>query len=103
MTATSTALRLIAERFQPMCEVEGCTNPAEEAHHVFYGRRKGVPELDVDENFQLVCVDCHKFSGKAKTYENKRQFWKVQCERYGTKHMKEWNESLPLKVKERFE
>ena len=84
-----------------MCEVAGCTNPAEEAHHVFYHRRKGKPELDVDENFQLVCVSCHKHTGKAKSYENRVYFWQVQCERYGHEHMVRWHDSVKLKVKEK--
>ena len=97
---TKTASRLIAERNQPTCEVMGCANPAEEAHHIFYGRRKGHPELDTDENFQLVCQDCHKYSGRAKSFENKVWFWQVQCERYGEERMKAWHDGVTLKVKE---
>ena len=98
---TETAMRLIEERNQYTCEVFGCQNPAEEAHHIFYGRRKGVKALDVDENFQLCCVSCHKHTGKAKSFENKMHFWQVQCERYGWEHMVEWNTGLPIKVKEK--
>ena len=98
---TKTALRLMTERNQPTCEVLGCDNPAEEAHHVFYGRKKGHPELDTDENFQLVCQDCHKYSGKAKAFVNKVLFWQVQCERYGEDRMLTWHNGVNLKVKER--
>jgi hypothetical protein len=101
---TPTAERLAKERGE-LCEVEGCYNLGEEAHHVFYGRRRGkhaVPELDVDENFQLVCEDCHKYSGKATSYENRLQFWEKQCERYGRQHMVLWHLSLPIKVKHKY-
>ena len=98
---TETAMRLIEERRQYTCEVFGCQNPAEECHHVFYGRRKGVKELDVPENFQLVCEDCHKYSGRAKSFENRMHFWQVQCERYGHERMVEWHQSIKLKVKEK--
>jgi len=59
------------------------------------------PELDVDENFQLVCYSCHHVTGKAKSHKNKEYFWAVQCERYGHDHMTKWNAELPIKVKER--
>lgn len=98
---TETAMRLIQERHQFTCEVFGCENPAEEAHHIFYGRRKGVKALDVDENFQLCCISCHKHTGKAKSFENKMHFWQVQCERYGHERMVEWHQSIKLKVKEK--
>lgn len=98
---TSTALRLISERNQPTCEVLGCENPAEEAHHCLYRKKKGkhpVPELDMDENLQLVCKPHHEV--EAKSYKNKIYFWGVQCKRYGHEHMVDWHESLPLKIKE---
>ena len=98
---TETAMRLIEERRQYTCEVFGCENAAEEAHHIFYGRRKGVKSLDVDENFQLVCEDCHKYSGRAKSFENRMHFWQVQCERFGHKRMVEWHQSIKLKVKDK--
>jgi len=99
---TPTARRLIKERGST-CEVEGCYNLATEVHHVFYGRRRGkrhpVSELDVDENFMLVCHSCHSTTGKALSYENRVAFWEKQCERYGHEHMVKWHESLPIKVK----
>ena len=52
---TSTALRLMADRQITTCECEGCNNPAEQAHHALYRRDKRYPELNTDENFQLVC------------------------------------------------
>ena len=98
---TATALRLMQERNQPTCEVQGCDNPAEEAHHVFVGRNKHHREFDVDENLQLVCIDCHKFSGKACNWENRLAFWDKQCERFGHDWMVEWYSGLPIKCKEK--
>ena len=97
---TPTARRLIKER-GGICEVEGCYNNAVEAHHCLYGRKKGHPELDMDENLQLVCYACHYPTGKAKSFENKLNFWFRQCERYGHKHMVEWHSMVRLKMKER--
>ncbi len=103
---TPTALRLIKDRGST-CEVEGCYNLATESHHVFYNRRRGkrhpVPELDVDENLQLVCEEDHHVTGRASSWDNKICFWRVQCQRYGTEHMINWHQSLPLKVKENYE
>ena len=97
---TETAMRLIEERRQYTCEVFGCENPAEEAHHCFLGKRKGMKELDADENLELVCISCHKHTGKAKSFENKMHFWQIQCERYGWEHMRDWYASLPIKAKD---
>jgi len=100
---TPTARRLMKERGISQCEVQGCNNPAEEAHHCLYGKKGGkhpVPELNMDENLQLVCRICHKHSGRARSHENKVYFWNVQCDRYGREHMIKWHDSLSLKVKE---
>ena len=100
---TETAMRLIEERNQYTCEVFGCENAAEEAHHCFYHRRRGkhpVPELDMDENLELVCIPCHKHTGRANSFENRMHFWQVQCERYGYEHMKAWHDAIPLKTKD---
>ena len=99
---TPTARRLIKER-GAICEVEGCHNLAVEAHHCLYRRRRGkhpVPELDQDENLQLVCYEDHHITGIADSHENKVAFWHKQCERYGHEHMVSWHEGLPIKVKE---
>jgi len=100
---TGTALMLMAERGISVCQVEGCNNLAEECHHCLYGKRKGAKQLNHEENLQLVCRDCHKFSGRAKSWENRVLFWKWACSWYGAEHMKRWNEKLPLKIKERYE
>ena len=103
MNPTETTLRLMEERGISVCQVEGCNNPAEEAHHCLYSKKKGVKQLNDAENLQLVCRKCHKYSGAAKTFENRIKFWEWSCGFYGAEHMKRWNESLPLKVKERYE
>jgi len=101
---TPTAKRLIQKR-GCLCEVEGCFNLATEAHHCLYGRKRGkkhpIPQLDMDENLQLVCERCHHVTGKAKSHQNKVHFWHVQCERYGHQHMVDWHNSLPIKIKEK--
>ena len=101
MTPTKTALRLMSERNILTCQVKGCENPAEEAHHCLYGKHKGIKELNMDENLQLVCRACHKYSGGAKTYDNKIDYWYWACEFYGYNRMVRWHNNLPLKVKER--
>ena len=98
---TSTALRLMEERQTTVCECEGCNNPAEQAHHCLYRRDKRYPELNDDENLQLVCYYHHMVDGTADSWENRVWFWGVQCERYGADHMIEWHDNLRLKVKER--
>ena len=106
MTPTKTALALMKERNLSTCQVEGCGNPAQEAHHCLYGNRKKAPkqlrdQLNDPRNLQLVCRECHKFTGKAKTYENKLKFWEWGCRFYGHDKMVRWHEELLLKVKEK--
>lgn len=100
---TGTALALMKERGIWKCQVEGCENAAEEAHHVLHGKMKGICELNLYENLQLVCRSCHKFTGKAKTWENKVSYWKWACNFYGREHMINWWKDIPIKVKERYE
>jgi len=97
--ATACAKRLIQQRKISVCQVCG-ERPAQEAHHCLYGKKKGVKELDEDYNLQLVCVECHKFSGLAKSYENKLQFWNWACDYYGKAIMLDWHDRVPLKIKE---
>lgn len=97
---TPTASRLIKERGISTCQVCGIRS-AQEAHHCLYGRKKGVKELNEDYNFQLVCVECHKYTGAVKTFENKLNFWKWACDFYGKETMLAWHERVPLKIKER--
>jgi hypothetical protein len=64
---------------------------------------KGVCELNQYENLQLVCRYDHHVSGKAKSWENKVNFWKWCCSFYGKEHMINWWKDVPIKVKERYE
>lgn len=98
---TSTALALMKERNIHVCQVEGCNNPAEEAHHCLYSKKKGITDLNLYENLQLVCRSCHKHTGKALTFENKLNFWNWACEFYGHGHMVRWHNDLPLTIKEK--
>jgi len=89
--------RLIKER-GALCE--RCRlRPAADLHHALIGRMKGHPELDVKENGELLCKECHANAGG---YEQKKRFWAKQCARYGEEHMEKWLDSLDLKVKPRF-
>lgn len=101
MNPTQTALALMRERNIFTCQVKDCNNPAEEAHHCLYGKMKGVCELNHFENLQLVCRECHKFTGRALTFQNKLNHWEWACEFYGHDHMVTWHEDLPLLNKER--
>jgi len=100
MTPTRTAMALMTERNLFTCQVEGCNNPAEEAHHALYSKRKGICELNQYENLQLVCRQCHHITGKAKSWENKVHYWNWACDFYTRKAMIAWHNDLPLKVKE---
>lgn len=100
MAPTKTALALMTERNVFVCQVEGCNNPGEEAHHCLYSKRKGVCELNRYENLQLVCRVCHKITGRAKTFWNRENYWRWACEFYGREHMVSWHEDLPLLMKE---
>lgn len=94
---TATATRLIQQR-GPLCEC--CRERAAmEAHHCLYNRRRGVPQLDQDENLALVCRSCHHVTGRAKSWRFRERFWQIQCFRYGHDHMVQWHNALPLKVK----
>jgi len=97
---TQTTIRLMKARNIYTCQVEGCNNPAEESHHCLYSKKKGVKQLNDDENLQLVCREDHRFNGRALTYENRIHFWKWACSWYGVEHMILWHQRLPLKVKE---
>jgi hypothetical protein len=97
---TKTAYELMKERGIWKCQVCG-VNPGEEAHHCLYHRRKGVNQLNDHENLQIVCRMCHKHNGRALTFQNRLDYWEWACGYYGKEHMIKWNESLPLKVKEK--
>ena len=68
-----------------------------EIHHVIYRRSIRRPFLNVIQNLSRVCRVCHQ-AGTVSTPEYKRRHWhKRDLEGY---KMTEWNEVLPLKVKE---
>ena len=90
--------RLIQER-GPECERCRKEN-ATDLHHALIGRMKSKPELDVEENAELLCKDCHENVGG---YSERCIFWKRQIWRYGYEHMRIWYLGLDLKMKERFE
>lgn len=99
---TSTALALMKERNIHICQCCGLRQ-AEEAHHCLYRRMKGVAELNDVKNLQLVCRECHYITGKADSWENRVAFWEWACEYFGREQMIAWHQSLPLKIKERYE
>lgn len=91
--------RLTRERGQ-VCEV--ChARIATELHHCLYHRRAGVKELDTPENLELVCNLCHA-DGVVNSYKHRVQFYVNQCSRYGSQHMEDWNNGLPIKRKDRW-
>jgi len=97
---TATALQLIDERGF-WCEVDGCNNLGQEAHHCLYRRDRHIKGLLEERyNLQLVCHECHA-NGNADSYENKLSFWHKQCERYGKETMVTWHNKIPYKAKEK--
>jgi len=72
---------------------------ATDLHHAIFHRRKGKKEFDVEENFCLLCHECHMADGRVNGFEFKQWFWERQCLRYGTERMQKWLDSLPLKIK----
>lgn len=90
--------RLLLERGK---RCERCRRKAEviDLHHGLIGRMRSKPELNVEENAQLLCRDCHTNVGG---YDERLIFWKRQCKRYGEQHMNEGYLGLNLKIKERF-
>lgn len=77
-------------------------HPATERHHCLFHRMKSKPELDDPRNIMNVCHKCHA-SGEVNSFEARRIFWQRQCAKYGEGNMRQWVDSLPLKVKERFD
>lgn len=89
--------RLIKERGKAC---ERCEEDAMDLHHGLEGRMKSKPELNVEENGELLCRDCHANPGG---YKARVKFWKRQCRRYGKQHMRDWHDGLNLKIKEVFD
>jgi hypothetical protein len=80
-----------------LCEICG-ERPWTDPHHCLIHGMKKYPQLDVPENIQLVCRSCHN-DGPANSNDNRVLFWNMQCQRYGRRHMRDWIEYLPLKIK----
>jgi hypothetical protein len=92
-----TVLELRQKRKTTLCEwcrKRECT----QRHHALLRRDKRKPELDDEKNLILVCPYCHQ-AGYVDSKEARKLFWIMQVNRYGDFTMRDWLESLPLKVK----
>lgn len=73
-------------------------NQGTELHHALIRRDvRFKRHLDVDENFCLVCHDCH-MSGDVDTREFRQWFFRIQVKRYGMERMAKWMDSLPFEI-----
>lgn len=90
---------------------EGCHNePALYAHHCLihdinkYKKRKKdiLDELDDPRNLMLIGEKC-EHSGIYNGSTWRKQFWKIQCDRFGHDSMIAWLDSVQLKNKPKFE
>lgn len=80
-----------------LCECR-CGQSGEDLHHALLGRRVNFPELDCAEN--LIIVNHAEHINKK--FDNRKwrsKFWKIQVKRYGYKHMIQWVENLPAKIR----
>lgn len=98
MAVSEETVWLVKERADNKCEICGGRRGLQ-IHHSLYHRMKGKPELDEEENLELVCSVCHEY---ANTYSHRRHFWRRQCKIYGKETMREWHNDLDLKVKTSF-
>lgn len=65
-----------------VCEVKGCKNPIQDAHHVFVHIIKRFKAwCDREENMQLVC-EAHHADGTANSWKNENEYLEIQLERY---------------------
>ena len=71
---------------------------ATDLHHCLIRRDKRFPQLNTEENYMIVCHECH-MSGIVDAKVVRDKFWKTQCRRYGAEHMQDWLDNLPMKVK----
>ena len=84
--------RLLRERGS-MCEL--CrVSRATDADHAVYPKSVG-KHIDDEENCILLCKECH--ANKPDGY--REWAWARNCERYGTEHMRAWNNALNLRLK----
>lgn len=87
----------IAAKRGILCENCSC-RMATQLHHCLYHRRRGATYLDVPQNLELLCNICHA-NGYVNSWKHRVEFYIKQCYHYD---MAAWNESLPLKIKQRF-
>ncbi len=87
------------------CEVCDSTDNLQ-LNHFLFGRRvikgKRMKELDDERNFRVECARCHMEKRRA-THEDKVDFWRLQCQRYGRENMIQWLQSIPIKAREKYE
>lgn len=92
------AIKLIEFRTRKVCEVDGCDNPATQAHHVFLRRNaKRKKYVDVVENMQMSCASCNVTSKKADRWDNTMAFMEEQV--YRGHDIVGWLTSLPDQMK----
>ena len=77
-----------------LCNICRVRQASERNHCVIYRSKGWEKYLDVEENLEDVCPDCHKYP--AHTAAHKKEFWKQQIER-GYDMDKWWN-SLPWQL-----
>lgn len=93
--------RLMFQRGR-MCEYCGQRPAIDLNHCLIHDAKRYHKALTVEENLELVCTECHQRE-YVHTWEHAKQFWVIQCERYGVDHMQAWLADLPLKVKPRYD
>ena len=85
--------RLIEERGRK-CEYCGKAGGILDMDHAVYPKRVGKDIRD-DENMIVLDRECH--ANKPDGY--REWAWARNCERYGTEHMRAWNNALNLRLK----
>ena len=97
--------------FRMDCQYCSCNRPGKTpnkstqgAHALVYKRvynkRRKHKYINVRENFMPCCDQCQKFS---ETYEGRKHAWRILCDWYGRKLIKDWYDGLNLRVPEVFE
>ena len=83
--------------YQP-CNI--CGRLSVDPHHCLVGKKKGQPWRDHWYNIEWLCRDCHREYANA--YEHRRWFFEQRVRMYGQAFL-DWWDSLPMKVKPRYE
>jgi len=89
---------------RPLCKL--CKiRPAIHLHHAVINKgkvrnKKLHKYLDCKENALEVCDICHKM---ADAYGVRVAAYNINKRRYGLKHMQDWYDNLPLRIKEKME